>query len=187
MVQAMQSATWRLQPVRWILAVGVVAMVLAACGASVPSGVPVRGETTDGPLVLGLDLTRDAWSVGEVIEGTATLRVQDAATTLWGSGGGLIGFEFADSTGTYRMQSAWRLDCIAHSLAPGSPATSDIWMSGAWDGAAPAQQFAIDGKARLPAGEWDITAVAVFGIDGCGSDRTMRTTVRIHVIDPASG
>ena len=137
--------------------------LVAACAASPsPTGLPASGNATADPFILTLDLPRDTWRVGEVIEGTATLGVDTGTATVWGSGGGLIGFEYADVARTYSMASASRLDCAPYTIDAVKPVTSPVWMSGAWD-KAPTQQFTIDGKARLPAGTWDITALAVFG------------------------
>ena len=156
--------------------------LVAACVASPqPTGSPASGQATADPFILTLDLPRDTWRVGEVIEGTATLGVDTGTATVWGSGGGLIGFEYADASRTYSMASVSRLDCAPYTIDAVRSVTSPVWMSGAWD-KGPTQQFAIDGKARLPAGTWDITAVAVFGRDSCSYGELLRATVRVQVV-----
>lgn len=156
--------------------------LVAACIASPPpTGLPASGSATADPFILTLDLPRDTWRVGEVIEGIATLGVDTGTATVWGSGGGLIGFEYADAARNYSMASVSRLDCAAYTIDAVKPVTSPIWMSGAWD-KGPTQQFAIDGKARLPTGAWDITALAVFGRGSCSDGEPLRATVRVQIV-----
>lgn len=111
----------------------------------------------------------------------ATLRVKTGDATVWGSGGGLIGYEFVDATGAYSMAAVSRPDCAAYPITPEAPVTSPLWMSGAWK-TAPPQQFSLDGRGRLPAGTWDLTAVAAFGGTDCVGMEPVRASVRVTVV-----
>lgn len=87
------------------------------------------------------------------------------------------------------MEPVWTADCAKHSLAADRPMVSAITKSGGWSDDQPDAQFYrdffTDPVVRLPAGEWDITAIAMFVEgEGCGgASHDLRATVRVRITD----
>lgn len=168
-------------------------LLLAACAtAPAPSTAPVstpqHAEAIEGRFHLAFELPKNNWKVGEAIEGLSMLAlVKGTGADLGGSGGGLLGFDFAEVNGTRRMAYGSTADCRAFRLEPGKPRTSAITKSGGFNGddpnAAFYRAFFTDPVVRLPVGDWTITAVASFseGNDCRGASHTLWATIRIHV------
>lgn len=139
--------------------------------ADVPAQ-PVSAAANDGPYRLTFELPRSTWSTAEVIEGKATLALtQGDLQELGGSGGGVIAFGFREIGGTRSMGPAMQGDCATHELRADRPITSPITKSGGWSAddehAAFYQAFFATSGVTLPAGQWEITAMATF-IEGAG-------------------
>ena len=169
-----------------------VALVVAACGGPSPapssSAAPAQAVVSEGRFQLTFELPRATWQAGDSITGLATLALdQGDHADLTGAGGGLLAFEFAEVGGDRHTQPIWDAACAQHPLSAGKPMTSDIVKSGAYQGDAPPgdfnRQFITDPLVRLPAGTWDITAVAMFdeGPTCSGPSHEMRATVRVTV------
>jgi hypothetical protein len=140
------------------------------------------------------ELPKASWRADEAIDGRATLNVVNGGgVELGGSGGGLVGFGFAQVGGPRRVDPGWDSDCSAYRLEPGKPITSGIKKSGAFSDDQPDagfyRAFLTDPVVRLPAGDWTISAVASFveGKGCSGASRTMTTTVVVHVTPVAPG
>ena len=179
---------------RWI---AVLALAVTACGSPAPtaqlspspsSPAPAAAVDVEGPFRLTFVLPRSTWMASEAITGQAQLALTAGdQVALSGSGGGLLGFGFAEVGGTRQMGPGWTADCRRYALAAAAPMTSAITKSGGWSedqpDAAFYRGFFNDALVHLPAGQWDITAVASF-IEGPGCGGTsheMRATVRVTV------
>jgi hypothetical protein len=155
------------------------------CSGECPSAV-----TTDGPFRLELVLPHLDWKTNEPISGTAILGFAGAApTTIYGSGGSVINFAYAELGGTRKVDPVWTADCGPLALVPATPINEGLSKSGAFDQNSPEADFVrafLSGPdVRLPAGTWDVTANAIFMEDaGCsGGGHSMNATVRITVRD----
>ncbi len=155
--------------------------LLAWCSGGCPSSA-----STDGVYKLELVLPRLTWNVGDPISGTAILSLTDSQPrTVYGSGE-LIAFTFDEVGGNRRAGPLWDLSCSTHPLDPASPTSIDLYKSGSSDTSQPdadfLRSFLADPQIHLPAGTWDITAIADFNAAGCsGAWQTIKATVRIHV------
>jgi hypothetical protein len=154
------------------------------------SGTCPSSEATDGRFRLELVLPRLAWSADDAITGMALLSYDgDAATTLYGSDGGLIAFNFDEVGGVRQADYAMTADCGPHPVEPATPLNVELFKSGAASGDGPNGDFlrsffaGPSTEIRLPAGTWDVIAVADFadGASCSGRQRTMQTTLRITV------
>jgi hypothetical protein len=176
------------------LVVAAVLAVVAGCAgapAGPPATLPSPAAEADGLFRLQLALPGLAWRAGRAITSTATLSYAGAApTSVDGSGSGPIVFSYAEVGGTRRVDPVWTADCAPHPLGPAAPITADLSKSGAVGGTEPDADLlrsfllADPGVVRLPAGTWDITALATFseaaGCSGAGQ-HDMTATVRVTV------
>jgi hypothetical protein len=152
------------------------------------SGTCPSGSATDGPFRLELVLPHLDWKPTNAITGLAILSFDGSApTTIYGSGGGVIAFSYAEVGGSRQVEPVWTADCGPHALDPATPINADLAKSGAVSGSEPdagwLRSFLADPQVRLPSGTWDVTAIAMF-VDGAGcsgTPHTMKATVRITV------
>lgn len=173
---------------------GALLVFVAGCAASPTPGptetnaLPARAEDVEGPFRLVFELPNTTWSAGEAIEGQATLSVVGAGMAeVSGSGGGLLGFGFLAVGGRRHVEPGWDLSCVLYRLAAGRPILSPITKSGGFSAddpdAAFYRAFLADPLVRLPAGDWQITAVASFvhGRECSGRSYLLTATVLVHV------
>ena len=170
-----------------------VALFVAACGGPPPvpsSSTPAQTVVSDGRFQLTFELPSATWKTADSITGLATLALTAGdRADLTGAGGGLLAFEFAEVGGDRHTQPIWDAACAQHPLSAGKPMTSGIVKSGAYQGDAPPgdfnRQFITDPLVRLPAGTWDITAIAMFdeGPTCSAPSHEMRATVRLTVTE----
>ena len=153
------------------------------CSGSCPSTV-----TTDGQFRLELVMPHQDWKTTDTISGTAILdRHVTVPTTIYGSGMGLIGFEYDEVGGNHHVLGVMTADCRPYPLDPATPINAGLSKSGAVGDNEPdaafLDSFLADPQIHLPAGIWDITAIATFmDGDACsGSTHSMKATVRITV------
>lgn len=182
------------------LAIITLVVILAGCGGAgstspgAPSGTPESepgtAEQTEGRFRLSFTLPRTTWSTSESITGEASLAlVGDGVAELSGSGGGLLAFAFRQVGGQIDVEPAWTADCTPHRLATGEPMTAPIAKSGGWSDDQPNadfyRAFFADPQIRLPAGDWEITAVTNFieGRECQGANHAMEATVRVHITE----
>ncbi len=180
-----------MRSVLWLVA----ALLIAGCAgpaatAAPPTAAPPVSAQADGPFRLELALPRTDWRAGEAITGTATLSYSGAApTAVYGSGGGVIAFSYAEVGGSRRVDPVWSADCGRHPIGPAAPITAGLSKSGAVAGTEPDAGFLRSflegdpGVVRLPAGTWDVSAVTMF-LDGeacSGANHHMTAAVRIEV------
>jgi hypothetical protein len=181
---------------RRLLVFGLCLSVLGCSGAqgtrtstasSTPGKTPIsHAEVVQGTFQLVFDLPKGSWTTGEAIDGVATLTViGPSGVNVGGSGGGLIGFGFAEVGGARRVDPVWSADCGPYRLDPSL--TTHIKKSGAFD---PAKSdadfyasFFADPQVHLPPGDWTISAVADFVEEtGCtGQSHQMTATALVHV------
>jgi hypothetical protein len=111
-----------------------------------------------------------------------------APTTIYGSGNGL-NFAYAEVGGTRKVEPVWTADCATHTLDPATPISEPLGKSGAASEGDPdtawLHSFILAPDVQLPAGTWDVTALAYFTEgQGCsGGGHSMETTVRVTVSD----
>lgn len=157
--------------------------LLTWCSGTCPSST-----ATDGRFRLELVLPHLDWKANDAISGTAILLLDGGdATTIYGSGGGVIAFSFDEVGGNRHAGYATTADCGPHPLDAATPISTPLSRSGGVAGNEPdadfLRAFLADPEIHLPAGSWDITAIAVFSeTEGCaGGTHTMRTSLRISV------
>ena len=157
--------------------------LLTWCSGNCPSAA-----ATDGNYKLELTLPHLTWKSSDTISGSADLALTDSiATTIYGSGAGLIVFAFDEVGGTRHSGWAMTADCRSLALDPATPLNVALFKSGGVTDSGSAgdfqRSFFADSRIRLPAGTWDITAVATFS-DGAlcsGQNHTINATLRIIV------
>ena len=168
------------------------ALALAGCGPGTitPADVtpdPKSANALDGRFELVFTVDRTTLRTGDNITGTAELWLRAGSSGALSGPSDLFGFEFAEVGGQHRgvvpmMPSV----CAPHQVGSDSPLTSPIVKSGATTGGVHdgfIQEFLRGREIHLPAGEWDITAIAgFFDGRGCsGQQFAMRATVRVRV------
>ncbi len=152
------------------------------------SGTCPSSSTTDGPLRLELVLAHLDWPATEPIDGTAILSLDGpATTTISGSAGGVIAFSYTEVGGSRMVTPVWDAACAPYPLDPATPISTKLSKSGAVADSDPnadfLRSFLAGPDVRLPAGSWDISALAIFH-DGARCDGTahsLQTTVRVTV------
>lgn len=176
------------------LAGALLVFVAAACSATPTpeptetNAPPARAEDVEGPFRLVFELPKTTWQAGEAIEGQAGLSLVGAgAAEVGGSGLGLLGFGFLEVGGRRHVEPAWTTDCVQYRLEAGRPILSPITKSGGFSAddpnAAFYRTFFADPRVRLPAGDWQIIAVASF-VDGrgcAGQSYLLRAPILVHV------
>lgn len=152
-----------------------------------PAPTPVRATDTQGRYQLVFELPRTDWQTTDSITGQATLSLVGSGGVDFGSsGGGPIGFGFAEVGGSRQMGPAWTADCRFDRLVAGQPKTSQITKSGGFIGEDPNvafyRSFFADPLVHLPAGDWTITAVANFveGSGCSGASYTLKAAILVH-------
>lgn len=168
-----------------------IAVLVGACGESTPSAsaAPASASVTQGRFSLTFTIDRSTVRARDEIVGRASVALlAPGAATVTGPGT-FVGFEFAEVGGNgRRVVPVFDGVCAPHQVTSGSPTVLPIMKTGAvveGPDAAWYRDFLTDPAVKLPAGDWDITAIAQF-FDGrsCAGQRIdMRATVRVHVAD----
>lgn len=170
-------------------------LVVSGCGNAPAPGTSAPGptlvqhaESLQGPFRLVFELPRGSWQSGDAIDGLAALSVVNGpGVDLGGSGGGVLGFAFAEVGGTRHVDPVSSADCAPYRLEPGDPITSTVKKSGAFSADQPDaafySSFFADPLVHLPAGDWNISAVAEFveGTGCTGLSHTMTATILVHI------
>ena len=152
-----------------------------------PTERPIAAEDTDGDYRLVFELAKQVWNTDESIVGEARLEHGAAPWGVWGSGGGPIAFSISQ-VGSPRS-TGWvsTADCVLHQAEGDQGLTTSLRKSGSWPADDPLASFYRDFFAdplyRLPPGDWEISATAIFYGADCGGDpRDLHTTLRIRVV-----
>lgn len=153
------------------------------CSGGCPSSVAI-----DGSYRLELVLPRLTWNAGDPISGTAILSLTDGQPAKVAGAAALIGFAYDEVGGVRHVAPIWDQSCVLYPLDPATPQSVALDKSGAVQGNEPdadfLRTFLADPEIHLPAGTWDISAIASFSETGCaGPNKTMTATVRIHVAE----
>ncbi len=169
-------------------------LVATLIGHKVPpldwcSGTCPTAATTDGPFRFELVLPHLDWRTGDVISGSAILSLLDGpATTLYGASQALIVFSYDEVDGNRHSGYVSTADCGPYPIDVANPinrplAKSGGAIAGSEPDAAWLRSFLTDPQVELPAGTWDITAIATFsdGTACSGTSHTMQVTLRITV------
>ena len=179
---------------RRLVTIGLVLMTLGCTG---PGGASQAAPTadgqsavqTDGRFELRFTLAKTSWRSDEAIEGAAVLSLTEGdPIELGGSAGGPLAFSFREAGGTREMGPAYDAACTAAKLETAHPIVVEIRKSGGWADDQPDadfyRAFFADPLVRLPAGDWDISALAEFIDDrdcAAGTQHSMRATIRVHI------
>ena len=170
----------------------VLALVLAACGSSDgtpgPTG-PAAASVTQGRFTLTFTIASASVHSRDEIAGTARLSLLAPGGVTFSGSNTILGFEFSEVGGRHRLVSpVFDAVCAPHRITGNTPIDSSIVKSGATVEGADAdwyRQFLSDPTVKLPAGDWNITAIGdFFDGQGCvGQHLSMRATVLVHVTD----
>jgi hypothetical protein len=172
----------------WI-AIMVFAVGLCACSRPAPTPqANASASETDGPFRLELRLPHAEWNRTEPITGTVTLSFAGPKPTTISGSGQVLNFSYSEVGGTRQVDPVWTADCAIHTLGPKTPITVALGKTGAASDSDPSaafqHAFLFDSPdVRLPAGTWDVTALAIFNEgEGCSAgSHDMQATVRITV------
>jgi hypothetical protein len=179
---AMRARTNRLGSVVLVAMVSVVVVGCAdpsptsprASAVGSPPG-PVRAQDTDDHYRLAFELPKATWRTTEPVTGTATLTlVAPNSTTVWGSGSGIVGFEWSE-IGPEKTDIGWLRtpDCESRRVEPSTPVVSSL-----------TNLYGADRNLYLTAGDWRIAAVTDFTEDQCGVGvrHDLHAGLLIHVV-----
>lgn len=169
-----------------------VALCSIGCGTSNTTGAdvtpdPQTASAIDGRFEVRLTVNRTTLKPGDNVAGTAELWLKAGGSGVLSGSSQLFSFEFVEVGGQQRsVVPVLDSDCSPHQLGTETPLTSPIYKSGApGDGANGdfVRQFLQGDTINLPAGTWDITAVAGFseGRSCGGLPHRIRSTVRVTV------
>lgn len=168
----------------------VLALIVSACGGSSALGTPdpATSTVTQGKFALTFTIDRATVHPTDSVTGAATLTLLAPGTDTFSGPSALVNFEFAEVGGAGRdVVPVIAQDCTVHAVASQEGIVTQIAKSGSVVDGPNAdwyRQFLADPLVHLPAGDWDITAIAGF-VDGrgcSGQSYDMRVTIRVHVI-----
>jgi hypothetical protein len=169
-----------------VLVSAVMGLALAGCGSAGPPAV--NAETTQGNYRLALELPKATWQTTEEITGTETVSlVAGVGLDVYSDSEGPTQFEFDEVGGQGRSaKPAYHLDCHPYPIDTSRPITNTMTVSGGTWPEDPQYKFMSSFLANptlhLPAGDWNVVAVANFHDGSCvGPSHTIRATVAIHV------
>lgn len=169
--------------------------LVAACASPPPPTPPatpevVRAADAELPFSLVFELPRSTWQAGEAIEGIVSLRVAAGGpSAVYGSAGGPFMFTYRELTRTRVVEPVADAACAPHPIDPGAPITEPLGKSGAWSETDPDGPFLHDfltrPDVRLPAGDWAVTAAAIFsdGVMCDGRSYDLTATIELHITD----
>ena len=179
--------------VRTLASWAFIALVAAGCGTANTTAADVTPDprtatALDGRFEVRFTVDRTTLRPGDNITGRAELWLKAGGSGVLSGSSDLFGFEFVEVGGQQRaVAPVLSTDCSPHQVGADDPLTSPIVKSGGVvDGnpnAAFVRQFLEGAEIHLPAGQWDITAVAGF-VDGracSGLHHAIRATVRVTV------
>jgi hypothetical protein len=176
-----------------LVALAVLACGLIGCGSSNTTSTDVTPDpqtvsAVDGRFEVRFTVDRTTLKPGDNISGTAELVLKAGGSGVISGSSDLFSFEYVEVGGQQRtVVPVISGDCSPHQLGTDKPLTARLFKSGAADAAGTNGDFVrqfLDGDViNLPAGTWDITAVAGF-VDGracSGLPHKVRSTVRVTV------
>src|SRR5262245_54310013 len=164
---------------RWV-GLACLALALLACASSTAasitpaspspsgaSGPPAGSAAADsGAFHLELVLPRVEWKSDEPLTGMASLSFEGETPIKISGASSVLGFGYAEVDGTHVVNPAWRSVCATYDLEPATPIIEALTKSGGFSDEDPdvawLRSFLTAPEVRLPAGTWDVTAVAEF-------------------------
>jgi hypothetical protein len=163
-------------------------VVFAACSATgpstrpAPSPTPARASSAAGSYELTLSLPSSTWTTDQAITGTATLSLTSGHSAELMGSSTVLNFQYSEVGGTRHTDPIWDAVCEGHQLLATTPLTSPLGKTGAATDDFNAA-FLPGSDIHLPAGRWDITALADFSdTPGCGPPTVqLRATVEVTV------
>ena len=169
-------------------------VLVAGCGpgTTTPADVTPDPQTAiaqSGRFTVAFTVDRTTLRTGDSITGKAELSVIAGNSGLLSGPNEIFTFEFVEVGGQQRRALPATDDvCAPHQIGLDSPLTTPMYKSGGIAGdadpnAAFLREFLPGEAIHLPAGEWDITAIASFA-DGracAGQPFSIRATVRVRV------
>jgi hypothetical protein len=188
-----RSGVGHLSAVRAIAVTAVMALAAIGCGSSSTTSADVTPDpqtvsTIDGRFEVRFTVDRTTLKPGDNISGKAELWLRAGGSGVISGSSSLFSFEFVEVGGEQRsVVPVITGDCQPHQLGATTPLTSGIVKSGAMDGTGAnadfRKQFLQSDTINLPAGTWDITAIAGFveGRSCQGLPHKVRSTVRVTV------
>jgi hypothetical protein len=179
--------------VRTLAGAGLIALAALGCGGgnTTPADVTPDPQTVtalDGRFELRFTVDRTTLRPGDSITGTAELWLKAGGSGALSGSSDLFSFEFLEVGGQQRsVAPVISTDCSPHQVGADRPLTSAIYKSGSPEAAGAnaefVRQFLAGDAINLPAGTWDISAVAGF-VDGrscAGLQHRIRSTIRVTV------
>ena len=162
-------------------------------GAS-PSHVPQSSARSasdkSGDFTLTLTSPKSVYVEGEEILAAGELAYSGSkeSTTLYGSGGELVGYGVNQIGGTIRTEPVFTADCGPHVISADHPLREPFRLSGGFDSNDPAASFLralfTDPAVHLPPGSWEISAVAIFdeGSTCTANPTQLRASITVEVV-----
>ena len=128
------------------------------------------------------------WKSDQPVTGTATLSYGGPDPTTISGSGTLIGFRYTQIDGSHKVEPVSTADCRRYEIDPATPMNAPLSKSGALSPEDPdfdfLRSFLTAPDVRLPAGMWDVSALAQFTEGDCGpGGHSMAATVRVTVTD----
>jgi hypothetical protein len=148
---------------------------------------PAVAETRDDLFVLTIQSERSRYAVNEPIAFETTLVYVGAPeqVTVTSSGGGLVGFSIEQLDGPVDALGGRDSDCREFQYRRGDLERIRFQKSGGFSNTDPMaafwRAFYADPQLRLPAGEYRITAQALYAGPGCGEGATLEASIQIQV------
>lgn len=177
------------------LAIASIALAVTVIGCSQSTTSPsreasaLRGEARDREFTLVITSPQATWPEGEAIQVQAELSYEGPlpVTTIWSSGGGVIGFSVEEVNGDRKMDAIREASCAPYTIGQGQPITTPYIKSGAINPGEPNEafyrDFFEDPLFRLPPGSWRITAWASLNTGpDCGGGRAVDLRASLLVL-----
>jgi hypothetical protein len=190
---------------RRLIVLACIVVGLSACGLSsvasmsAPSTTPTQQEScsapcpsassTSGAFKLDLVLPRVDWKADEPLTGAVTLSYAGPNPTKVFVAAGLLNFRYTEVGGPHKVEPVSTAECGRYEIDPATPMSKPLFKTGSFYPGEPDEaflrSFLTAPDVRLPAGTWDVTALAQFTEgDSCGlGGHSMAATVRVTVTD----
>lgn len=161
----------------WLVA----SLILAGCTAA-PAESPweVVDSAHDVSWILAIGSPKAQWAAGEAIDIRAVLTYvgPGQGAEYFGSGSGPLTFGLREIGGTRHLEGFMELDCSRHAMRSHEPLVVSQFKTGGYSADDPSAAFyehlLADPLLRLPPGQWELTARAVFSMPpGCGEGRAV--------------
>jgi hypothetical protein len=154
---------------------------------SVSPAPPPLAENRDDLFALTIQSARSRYAVDEPIVIETTLRYVGGPeqVTVTSSGGGLVGFSIEQLDGPVDALGGRDSDCREYRYGRGDVERVEFQKSGGFSNSDPMAEFwrafYAEPLLRLPAGQYRITAQALYGQPGCGGERRLDAAILILV------